>query len=1032
MKYIVQLRWLVLILWVLCGGILAWKAPSLNLLVREKGQISVPNGYPSAIASQIKDRHNPDQKETANIMVVFHQSHKFNQADMDRIEHTIHRLNDNKESLHITKVISQFDHPSLKKALVSKDQKTVMTRLTVNLSHSSLRSVRKQLQKAIQTPGIQALMTSSSLINQDVADSSQKGLKRTELITVVFILIVLVLVYRSIIAPFIPLITVALAYMMSQFILAVLVDRFNFPISNFTQIFLVAILFGIGTDYCILLLSRFKEELSKGRETLPAIINTYKSAGKTVLISGIAVMIGFASIGLATFKLYQSAAAVAIGVAILLMALFSVIPFFMAVLKKNLFWPTKGEITHNESKIWTWLGKIAIARPFIALGIVIIIVMPLLISYNGKISFNSLNEIGKGYDSVKAFNMISTSFGADKMMPVEVVIENDESMKSKDYLALIEKISANLASLKNVQEVQSPTRPAGKVIQDIYIHKQAKTISNGIKESNDGLRQIKSGLNTASDSVANSKAKIKAATDGIDDLQSGTSKIQSGMTNLQAALSNIETGMRDGSQGAHQLKSNVQKAQVQAEQLQAGFGQLLLKYQDAQKSIKQYIKESNQLPSDIPSELDQLQSNYNRFLKGHPEIKKDPQFQQLQQSLEELGMINSEVPSLIMQLDHTTSKLEAINTQLQTMSNGLSQFVNGFTPVINGLNQLEQGIDKAANAQNQVINKIPAINHGLKSISDGQAQLRSGLSHYNGQLDQLSNGLNSSVDGLGHIESGLDSAQSFLADLSADQEGTQGIYIPDQLLNNVNYQKALGNYISPDGKMVRINIILTENPYSNEAIDMINHIHQSIKDSTKNTKLENAHVGIDGVTSINHDLRSLSKNDYTHTVILMLAGAAVALIIFLRSIIMPIYILVSLLITYYASMAVTELIFIHLGGYSGLSWAVPFFGFVILIALGIDYSIFLMERFNEYQALSVADAILYAMKNMGTVIISAVIILSGTFAAMLPSGVLTLMQIATLTLTGLLFYTFLVLPLLIPVIAKTLGKVNWWPFIANK
>lgn len=130
-------------------------------------------------------------------------------------------------------------------------------------------------------------------------------------------------------------------------------------------------------------------------------------------------------------------------------------------------------------------------------------------------------------------------------------------------------------------------------------------------------------------------------------------------------------------------------------------------------------------------------------------------------------------------------------------------------------------------------------------------------------------------------------------------------------------------------------------------------------------------------------------------------------------------------------MAVTELIFVRMLGYDGINWAVPFFAFVILMALGIDYSIFLMDRFNEYKDLSVQEAMIAAMKNMGTVIISAVVILGGTFAAMYPSGVLSLLQIATIILTGLALYAFVVLPLFVPVMVKTFGKANWWPFLRS-
>ena len=136
----------------------------------------------------------------------------------------------------------------------------------------------------------------------------------------------LLIVFRSVIAPFIPLITVGVTYLTSQSIVSILVDTFDFPISTYTQIFLVAILFGIGTDYCILLLSRFKEEMMLRESIWESVVETYKQAGRTVFFSGVAVMIGFAAIGFSKFVLYQSASAVAVGVAILLLALFTIVP----------------------------------------------------------------------------------------------------------------------------------------------------------------------------------------------------------------------------------------------------------------------------------------------------------------------------------------------------------------------------------------------------------------------------------------------------------------------------------------------------------------------------------------------------------------------------------------------------------------------------------------------------------------------------------------------------------------------------------
>ncbi|GJM80185.1 hypothetical protein HMSSN139_26810 [Paenibacillus sp. HMSSN-139] len=160
----------------------------------------------------------------------------------------------------------------------------------------------------------------------------------------------------------------------------------------------------------------------------------------------------------------------------------------------------------------------------------------------------------------------------------------------------------------------------------------------------------------------------------------------------------------------------------------------------------------------------------------------------------------------------------------------------------------------------------------------------------------------------------------------------------------------------------------------------------------------------------------------------MLAGIFIILVLLLRSLVMPVYIILSLVLTFYASIGFTEWVFVDIFGYSGVSWATPFFGFVMLVALGVDYSIFLMDRFNENKEWNVGDAILHSMRNMGTVILSAAIILGGTMASMYPSGVMSMLQIATLVLSGLALYSVIVLPFLIPVMVKMFGQGNWWPF----
>lgn len=255
-----------------------------------------------------------------------------------------------------------------------------------------------------------------------------------------------------------------------------------------------------------------------------------------------------------------------------------------------------------------------------------------------------------------------------------------------------------------------------------------------------------------------------------------------------------------------------------------------------------------------------------------------------------------------------------------------------------------------------------------------------------------------------------------------------GFYLPPEVLEDDEFAQVFDVYLSEDRKVMTMDVVLEANPYSNEAIDQVDDIKDAVERAAKGTKLENAVVAVGGITSTNADLSTMSDKDYSRTVVLMLLGISIILVFLFRSIIMPIYLIGSLILTYYTSMAMNEAIFVNLLGYTGISWAVPFFAFVILVALGVDYSIFLMDRFNEYRDLSIADAMLLSMKKMGTVIISGAVILGGTFAAMMPSGMLSLLQIASIVLIGLMLYALIVLPLFIPVMVKNFGQANWWPF----
>ncbi|WP_144550038.1 MMPL family transporter [Bacillus sp. X1(2014)] len=1039
MRAIIKGKWFILLAWILVITALFMVAPNMEALVREKGQITVPEGYSSTVAEKILKDVQSSENSGSNLQtaLVFHSDKKLTKADFESAEKAVNQLEINKKKLGISEILTHFKQAELKDQLVSEDGKTILVSVKVDVDGREAKEIADELYQEIDDVKLDHYYTGNWVISDDLVTNSQEGLKKTEGITVGFILIVLLLVFRSAIAPIIPLVTVGFSYLTAQSIVSLLVDKVNFPLSTFTQIFLVAVLFGIGTDYCILLLSRFKEEMAKNDSVTESIVETYRTAGKTVFFSGVAVMIGFASIGFSTFKLYQSAAAVAVGVAILLIALFTIVPFFMAVLGKKLFWPSKGKLEHSESKFWGFAGRFALARPLIAFIIVGVISIPFLLTYKDQLSFNSLEEISDDFPSIKGFNIISDSFGPGESMPTQIVIKNDDQMNTSEYMAITEKISQELARINDVNSVRSVTRPTGETIDDLYLSKQVASLGKGLGQGNDGIKKISDGLEQAGSQMAANQPKMKEATDGISELINGTNKLKTGMGDIQGGLTEIENGLRSGSAGSAQIKDGLTQVKEKSEEVLAGSKQLLTGYKKASTGLTtlhgQYEKVATGLGS-LNKTLTATNQYFPNLEQQYSDIGQNQNYQAIKMTVQGSQTATKELAGGLQKLNAglkgAQEGIEFANSKFTEITAGQKALITGMEGLLKGISDLETGLDKMAAGQGKVIAGLPQFTGGLSGINEGQKQLLTGFQDMGTQITQLSNGLTQSADGLNKVSDGLNSAQDYLTEVSNQKQN--GFYIPQDVLDSKDFEQALDAYLSKDRKVMTIDVIFSKNPYSNDAIDRVPEIKQAVKRVIKDTKLENAKVAVGGVSSMHNDLDSISKADYSRTVVLMLVGISIILVILLRSLIMPLYLIGSLVLTYYTSMAISEKIFVNLLGYSGISWAVPFFAFVILVALGIDYSIFLMDRFNEYRNMPVEKAILLSMKKMGTVIISAAIILGGTFAAMMPSGVLSLLEIATILLIGLALYSLVVLPLFVPVMVKTFGEANWWPFIKNK
>ncbi|WP_394190174.1 MMPL family transporter [Paenisporosarcina quisquiliarum] len=864
MRAILKLKWPILIGVIAMTVLLFLLAPNLTNQAEEAGSFQLSDDASSQMAAKmLADAGESDQ----TISVVIELEEKLS----DDVREQLSAMSTEIEALGdvVTSVLNPVESEEIEKQLVSEDQQTVLIPITVQGSDEKVNEVADDIRTSIIPSDMKAYVTGEAIINNDVNESAQEGLKRTEIITVVLIFGLLLAVFRSVITPLVPLVAVGITYLLSQSFVAFFIEWFGFPVSNYTQIFLVAILFGIGTDYCILLLSRYKEELSAGHAVEDAIVNTYKTAGRTLLISGLAVFIGFFAIGFAEFPIFKSAVAVAVGIAVLMLVLFTIVPISMVLLKEKLFWPSKKSASHRDSALWMWMSKLSVNRPVLSMLVVAAITVPLLLTYDNSLSFNTVDEIGDDYESVQGLRAIEDGFGKGDSLPVQVIIQSDETLANEEMIPYVERLSQRYEQIEGVDKIRAVTRPTGEILEDLYVDRQLGLMADGLSEARDGLTEIGAGLD----------------------------QIQSGLAGA-------------GNSGG-------------LDEVAAGLGQLN----------------------------------------------------------EQLGL--------------TTQGLQ--------QSGNVQQTVGALTAISQQLGQIQQGIASAG------------------SGSEG--------------LTQVTEGLAASNEGLSEIIKGLTEVSDMMTAMSESKAVRDtGLFIPEGTLENEDFAKVLERYTFAEGTGLKMEVILSDDPYSPDAIETVQRIKDATEAEVKGTPLEDTDIAFSGIASINSDLADISSSDFTSTVVIMLISLFVVLAILFRSMIMPLFMIGSLLLTYFTSIAIAELIFENILGFDGISWAVPFFGFVMLIALGVDYSIFLLDRFREEaeSGLTVREAMRISMAKMGTVIITAAIILAGTFGAMLPSGVLSLMQIASIVVIGLLLYGLIVLPLLIPAMTVSFDRGVWWPFDMKK
>jgi RND superfamily putative drug exporter len=182
-----------------------------------------------------------------------------------------------------------------------------------------------------------------------------------------------------------------------------------------------------------------------------------------------------------------------------------------------------------------------------------------------------------------------------------------------------------------------------------------------------------------------------------------------------------------------------------------------------------------------------------------------------------------------------------------------------------------------------------------------------------------------------------------------------------------------------------------------------------------------------------YDVSTTSNHDLLKIIPVAIVAIALLLAVVLRSLVAPLYLIVSVALSYLAALGVSTLVFIDIAGDSGLTFILPFLMFIFLLALGEDYNILVMTRIREEaRTLPLSEAVVKAVARTGSTVTSAGLVLAGTFGVLgvVAGNTASGSQVRAIGFglaIGILMDTFVVRTVLVPATVTLLGRWNWWP-----
>jgi RND superfamily putative drug exporter len=463
-------KWVVLALWLVAMVVMSPLGSKLQDETQDDTTSFLPESAESTKVVKALDEDFAAGETTLGI-VVYEDKAGLDEADKAKIAADAKAIDDlSDEDLPLTEPPSVPFTPNAPPGIVSSDETVAYSVLTVPTDFENQGDWGKNVREIIeedQSEGTKVLLTGDLGFGADAEEVFGELDTKLLAATVILVLVLLGAIYRALLVALTPLIVVFFAYTVAQGFIYLLAKGGATVSSNSTSI-LIVLLFGVGTDYCLLLVSRYREELRRLEDKHEAMQHAIARSGPAILASGMTVTLAMLVLALADARNTSTLGPVAaIGVACALIAGLTLLPALLTIFGRSGFWPRRGTVAYDPNHtveerrgIWRRIGDKVLERPLPALlvtGVAFAAGALGLLAW--KVDYSTTTFFKTSVESVEGFEVLADAFPSGTLAPTTILVTNENGPITP------EDIEATVAKVVEVDGVASAT-PTGRTSDD--------------------------------------------------------------------------------------------------------------------------------------------------------------------------------------------------------------------------------------------------------------------------------------------------------------------------------------------------------------------------------------------------------------------------------------------------------------------------------------------------------------------------------------------------------------------------------------